>query len=186
MNGGMSLSMSGIVTDANDDPDILNSTEITMAQTYKNLSVYFQDTGDTITIYAVMSATIDRSVTNPVINLNIEDMILKESATGLTARISNYDVTIVEYPTYDEITIASATVKARVYDHVLGYVDFYTVTPIKEDSVGPYEGIVRLEGANGSWAEVDFSVTGCDGVTTFNGTFDDGTTSGSFCYVPSP
>ena len=176
MNGGMTMAMNLYA-----DPYVAPAT---INMTLRNLKMSFQDTGETITTYAIISMTEDQTGTYPFYHLVITDMIIQDDATLLTARISNYDVSIIEYTTYDEITIASGSAMARVYDYDLGYVEFYTVTPIKEDPVsGPYEGILRMEGANGSWAEIDF---GNDCSVTDNGTFNDGTVSGTFCYVSTP
>lgn len=188
LSGAVSFSMSGIVDDGFGNPDLDNSDQLTISQTYKNLSIYFPATNDTITIYSSMTLTIDATAGDPVLfTMNIHDMIMSQQPSGLTARIKNYNLSVIEYTAlqYDEITIA---IKAEVYDHVLGYVYFYTLPgfPIKEDWLtGPYEGIVRMEGANGSWAEVDFSIT-CDIPTIYNGTFHDGNVAGVFCYVPTP
>lgn len=161
MNGGMAVSANMMNEDPTDAP-------ITINMRLNNLEMYFQDDGSTITIYAVVSMTEDLTGANPVMIMNFTDMIIQGNAIGLTTRISNYDITVTEYTDYEEITIAAM---ARVYDYDLGYVEFYTLTPIKEDPLtGPFEGIVRIEGANDTWAEVDFADTDGDG---YLGTFGD-------------
>lgn len=175
LNGTMAVTMS----DINADPFL---TPRSMTMTYRNLEMFFQDISESITIYAVMSMVEDLTGVNPTYTMSITDLIMQESVDGLTARISNYILTSVDYLSYEEVTLSSVTSKARLYDHLLGYVEVYTVIPIRDAGAGPYHGVVRMEGANTSWAEVDFSVT-CDAVTN-NGTYFDGTTSGTFCHIP--
>ena len=193
-NGSVNLVFTGISADIDGNPDLPNTTQFTMDQTYLNLRVTFPSLSETLTMYAVMHFTYDASGINTINTMDMPILVMVLQNSALTAQVKNYFVTITEYnrntlpsdDDYDEIILASGTVKAELYDHLTGYVSAYTLpgSPLLVEPVTeiPYSGIIRLEGANGSSAEVNFGIA-CE-TTGFSGTFDTGAVSATFCYHP--
>lgn len=170
LNGSISMVLSTNRYDSTGYPDLINSTQISTSQNYNNLSMQFQG-GESLTVDGTVNLDIDQSGLYPLYSMTM-GMVMQDNVTGQTAKIENYHLVVTEYPSYDEINIVSA----RVYDFDFGYVDISTPTPLEDsgNSLYPEFGILRLQGAHGSSAVVDFSMTP-------EGSWDDGQgTSGTF------
>ena len=170
----------GIFTGINSDiygNPILNVPVIHLNMTYQNLRTYFTLYGLQTTTYGTASTTVDASGTYPYISMTI-NFVMQDDSTMKTVKLENYRERLTDYGSYGQFNIYSG----RVYNFDFGYIDVSTPTPILANTSGVYQGVLRLDGANGSWAEVNFGIT-CDIPNSiYNGSFYDGNNPpGEFC-----
>lgn len=111
-------------------------------------------TAGSMTVYGTIGMTLDQSLADTVVDMTM-GMVVRDDVNSQTSKIENYHVIVTDYSSYNEINIVSA----RVYDHYAGYVDVSTPTPLQDDGIGTYPsyGILLLQGAGGSSAQVDYS-----------------------------
>lgn len=144
MTGPIDISASGLDSDAYGDP-VFNNVEISVS--FKNMSYSSADENLTISGGATMSINSDS------VRMSMT-MEMRDNRTGLLAKVENYTMNVVDMVNHSEIGISG-----KVYRSDIGYVELSTTTAIRVDIYGePYEGVFRIDGANGTWAEVDFSL----------------------------
>lgn len=151
MDGTLLLGAMGIA-------DIENPVFSTFTVTFKHLTYEFVDGNDSILLEGTASSWYDNDQTAQVMQIN---MIMQQVGTSLQAKLENYTVSVVEMGMEQQVSISG-----RIYESTVGYIDLSTLQPIMVDMYGePYQGIYRIEGAGGTWAEVDFSIgTGNQGI----------------------
>jgi len=151
MNGQASMTLTSTMSDQG-FPDTMPPAIITLSLTFKNLTTS-TTTGDDLTVYANIGMTIDQSLTPPQISTSMT-MVVRDNVSGLSGKLENLDITVFDYGSYQELNIISG----RVYDYVAGYVDISTLSPLQDNGgIYPISGILRMDGANGSFAEIDYS-----------------------------
>lgn len=143
MNGSIGVQAAGI--DDLEDPDF---TDFTV--TFNRLSYEFIEDGQEIILDGTAVGSVDNVSSAQIMTLNL---VMMETSSGQMAKVEDYTVSVVDNFDYQEVSISG-----RIYDSSYGYIDITTVEPILTDFGNPYQGIYRIDGADGTWATVDFSI----------------------------
>lgn len=159
----------GIDSDYYGNP-VLNDPVLNLNMTYRNLSMDFLDTGMKITSHGTVTTTLNASGTYPFISMTM-NMAIRNDTIMRVNLVENYRMVLTDYYSYVELNIISG----RVYDPDYGYIDVTTPNPIRANSSGPYQGLLRIDGADGSWAELDFSISCDSSIAVYNARYYDGT-----------
>ncbi len=151
MNGKASMTL--ISTQSSGGfPDTSPPAAITLSLTFKNLTT-ITSSGDNLTVYANIGMTINQSFTPAQTSASMT-MVVRDNVSGLSGKIENLLVAVVDLGGSQEIHIDSG----RVYDHSAGYVEIRTPTPLLDTGgVYPTAGILEMNGVGGSFALVDYS-----------------------------
>lgn len=156
MGGTLLLNASGIA-------DIENTDLTTYTVTFKQLTYDFIDDNDSIVLNGTALSWFDAAQSAQVMQIN---MVMQEVGTSLQAKLENYTVSVSEVGMEEQVSIAG-----RIYESTVGYIDVSTLQPIMVNMYGePYQGVYHIDGAGGTWAEVDFSILSGD-----QGTYGDDT-----------
>ncbi|HKJ05301.1 MAG TPA: hypothetical protein VJ974_06885 [Geopsychrobacteraceae bacterium] len=154
MDGTMLLNASGIA-------DIGNPEFATYSVTFKHLTYDFVADNDSIVLDGTALSWFDNVQSAQIMQIN---MIMQQVGTSLKAKLEDYTVSVVDVGMEQQVSISG-----RIYESTVGYIDLSTLQPIMVDIYGePCQGVYRIEGAGGTWAEVDFSI-----LTGDQGTYGD-------------
>lgn len=167
INGTVDLTATGVIPTAG-DPDL---TTASITETFNNLVMTFPADGETITVAGTVVITVDAAGEYPVVTETV-NMVLYNNSTGESVKLENYTVVITE-----TVSNPLMEISGTIYHSSYGYVELITLTPIEISLTieKPVAGVFRINGANGSYAEVTFNTDGSGA-----GTWFDGTNSGSF------
>lgn len=146
LNGSIGLNASGI-TDPY-DPEFVDYTV-----DFRKLSYQFIEDGQEIVLDGTAVGSMDSATSTMLMTLN---MVMQDSVTGQMVKLVDYKISIVENLDYSQ----EVTISGQIYESTSGYFNVVTLSPILVDTYGdPYEGVYRIDGANSTWAKVDFSIT---------------------------
>jgi len=157
--------------DPGDPQQITLPDPLTTTMNYQNLNVRNLASEANVTVHGEVIVVTDASTDTVDMTMN---MVVRDELASNTWKLEGYRVVLTVVTNYLQVDI-----RGRVFDPVAGYVDVSTLDPILEELTGPSQGVLHLDGANGSWAEVDFGIVCDPGTATYNGSF---VGDGEFCY----
>lgn len=123
--------------------------------------------GESFTSSGSMSMNISMDMENPGPGSYTMNMVVIDPVTGEDCWLKDYTMTMTPGSGSSDVTVSG-----RFYHYEFGYVDISTVQDIQVPDYGDYpqSGVIRFDGADGTWATLTFTGSGGYTVAASDGT----------------